>query len=252
MTMTFRRALACLAGAAIALTAAPAAANSFLGDPLARFEEPICPGIIGLQEDFATAMVARIRENAERIGLATANMESCDANLIIAFFDDGRSYFQRLADERGYLFLPLSVSERRELIEEAGPARAWITTETRTRDGMVVGRRENMDDLPTARVMAAHSRIYVPIRREITSSMVVIDRAAVSGLSVNQLADYATLRGIAQTYPESDEGAASILTLFDSGADAPAGLTEFDSAYLERLYSSIPNLPASSRLRNLE
>ncbi len=196
-------------------------------------------------------MVARIRANAERFGLRTADADDCRPNLIVAFLGDGQDYLRRLHDERGYMFQSMDRSQVRELLAVEGPARAWVTTEARTRDGMQIGRRENLVDVPRAGMWAAHSLIYIPTRRDITAAMVLIDRDAIDGLSVNQLADFASLHGFADFVPEAREDVPTIQTLF-AGGQAPSGLTEFDIAYLERLYASIPNLPANARLAGLE
>ena len=182
--------LACLAALlAVPLTATPAAADSIRGEPLARFEDPLCPGIIGLQVDFAVAMVARIRDNAQRFGLRTADADDCQPNMIVAFLNDGQDYLQGLHAQRAYLFESLTRAQKRELLAQTGPTRSWITTEVRTRDGLRIGMRENLVDVPQANMWSAHSLIYVPTRRDITASMVLIDRDAISGFSVNQLAD---------------------------------------------------------------
>lgn len=253
MLQTSRRMLACVVGLGISLAAAPAAADGMPEEPLARFEDPVCPGVIGLQVDYAVAVVAKIRQNSEGLGLRTAPDEGCKPNLIVAFLNDGQDYLQRLHEERAYLFESLDRSELRELLAITGPARAWVTTETRTRDGLQVGRRENLVQIPEAGMWSAHSKIYVPTRQDITASMVLIDRSAIEGLSIDQLADYATLYGLADFVPEATAETPTIQRLFDEGQDtAPEGLTNYDLAYLERLYSSIPNLPAYARLEGLE
>ena len=252
MRKTVKKALAGLLASAAALSAAPAAADGMPVDPLPRFEEPLCPGVIGLQFDYAVAMVARIRENASKLGLRLAVEEGCDPNLIISFLNDGQDYLQRLNSERGWVFEAMERSEKRALLSATGPARTWITTETRTRDGLQIGRRDNLVDVPQAGMWSAHSLIYVPTRQDITASMVLIDRSAIEGRSLAQLADYATLHGLSEFVPEAASNVASIQNLFETTDATPEGLTEFDMAYLQRLYSSIPNLPAYTRLEGLE
>lgn len=251
MKTIFRRSLAGLAAAAIAFTANPAAADGIDDRPLARFEDRLCPGVIGMQADYAAAVVTRIRENAQRLGLRVAPEGDCKANMIVAFLGDGQDYLQRLSRERGWMFESMDETEKRALLATTGPTRAWITTETRTRDGLWIGRRENLMDLPQAAMWSAHSKIYTPTREDITAAMVLIDRDAIEGRSITQLADYATLRGLAEYVPQSADGVASIQQLFDNGG-APEGLTEFDLSYLERLYSAMPNVPASARLEALD
>ncbi len=252
MTGIIVRVLGIAAGAAVAAISTTAQADGIREEPLARFEEPICPGVAGLQLDYASAAVSRIRENAQRFGLRIADEETCDPNMVLVIMEDGQSYLQGLAEERPHLFESLSRAELRDLLNATGPVRTWVSTEMRTRDGLRVALRENLEDIPQVRVMAAHSRIYVPVRRDITASMVLINRDAVSGLSIDQLADYATLRGLSETVPEAASETSTIQRLFDDDGIAAEGLTEFDATYLARLYDWIPNLPASARVQGIQ
>lgn len=241
------------AAALLTMSAVPASADGMPEDPIARFEEPVCPGVIGLQVGDAVAMVARMRENAEAIGLRTAQDGACEPNVVVAFLADGQDYLRRLNDDRSYLFASLDRAQKRDLLDAAGPARAWITTEVRTRDGGQVGRRDNLVAVPQAGMWSAHSLIYVPTRRDITAAMVLIDRGVAGDFSIMQLADYATLYGFAGMVPAAAADTPSIQRLFGSApVSAPAGLSQFDITYLQRLYDSLPNLPAYVRLEGLE
>jgi hypothetical protein len=93
-----------------------------------------------------------------------------------------------------------------------------------------------------------HSKIYLAVREDITQAVVVFDRDEVAGKSLDQLADYATMRGLARTRPvEDDPTMDTILTMFHSDV-APAGMTRFDRAYLAALHDSIPNMPGITKL----
>ena len=95
----------------------------------------------------------------------------------------------------------------------------------------------------------AHSKIYLPIREDITQVVVLFDKEGVRGKTLIQLDDYATMRGFDRTRPtEGDAPLDTILALFDPNDEPPNGLTEFDQAYLRSLYEGIPNLPAASKL----
>ena len=56
---------------------------------------------------------------------------------------------------------------------------------------------------------------------------------------------------LTRTLPPAEAHGESIVGLFGSAANRPAGLTEFDRAFLATLYSGMPNLPGSSRLAAL-
>jgi hypothetical protein len=241
-------ALGALTGALLA--AAPAAARVD-DEPLARFEDRLCPGIVGLRVDAAETVVGLMRANFEELGLSTAPPSSCSPNVVVAFVDDGAAFLRNLSDRQDLLFADMERAERKSLLAETGPARALLKVWTRTRDGMVVSRRDSLTDPPQMQEQMAHSKIYTAHRKDIVSALVLIDRDAIGGLSLQQLADYATFRALTRTLPPEEARGASIVGLFESGANRPAGLTEFDRKFLDTLYSGVPNLPGSSRLAAL-
>jgi hypothetical protein len=218
-----------------------------LHNPMARIESWLCPGVMGLKTEGAQLMIDRIRWNAERLDLRLANDQNCTPNLIVAFVEDGKALLAAIEQEQSQAFSSLTLKERRALLAEEGPVRVWTTTETKTRDGHPVPRAEGGAP-PTVSMWMAHSKIYLPIREDISQVVVLFDREGVRGKSLIQLADYATMRGFARTKPADDDVPLdTILALF--GSDAPAlGLTDFDQAYLRSLYEGIPNLRAASRI----
>lgn len=245
------RALAFAAAAAM-LAAVPAHAQSDR-EPLARFQDPICPGIVGLRTDAAEQMVGRIRETIHALGLRLADEGDCRANLLVAVLADGGAFIDNLEREKSYLFAEMNREEAAALTNATGPVRALLRVRARTRDGMPIARREDLTSLPETTMWMAHSKVYTATRNDILSALVMFDRAAVSGLSVIQLADYATFRALAHTLPQNTAARPdSILALFEDGGERPAGLTEFDRTYLAALYQGMPNLPASARIAYLE
>ena len=220
--------------------------------PLARIEDRLCPGVIGLKRDGAELMIDRIRWNAERLHMWMADDTDCRPNLIIAFVEDGQAELAGIADRQPWLFADLTTAQRRALLATEGPVRVWTTALTRTRDGMPIERRESLDSPPQVEMWMAHSKLYLTIREDITQTVVLFDREGVKGKSIIQLADYATMRGFARTRPaEGDARLDTILALFDPNHEPPAALTDFDQAYLTNLYREIPNLPAAMRLADV-
>jgi hypothetical protein len=239
-----------LAGAAL-LAPLPALAQTD-EEPLARFEDALCPGVLGLKQEAAEQMVGRLRANAEMLGVRMAENGDCQANLVVGFVSDGQAFLSQLQDRSGYIFAEMTRDERLALLADTGPARAMLRIRARTRDGMPISRRENLAQLPTTTMWMAHSKIYSATRNDIISAMVLFDREAVRGLNLTQLADYATFRALAQRLPGPEAaGQASILTLFEPGEARPDGLTAFDRAYLGQLYAGLANLPAPAKLADL-
>ena len=231
---------------------APLSAARADEEPLPRFEDALCPGVVGLRRDAAEAMVGRMRANAEMLGLRMADSGDCEANFIVAFVADGQSFLSGLEDRSSYVFAEMSHDERTALMAEPGPARALLRVRTRSRDGMPISRRENLTDIPQATMWMAHSKIYTATRNDILSALVLFDRDEIRQLTLDQLADYATFRALVHQPPDpSAHEQGSILSLFDSGGTPPAGLTAFDRAYLARLYTGMANLPAQAKLADL-
>jgi hypothetical protein len=231
-----------------AFAAAPATADP--GDePLPRFEDAVCPGVVGLKTETAEYLVGRIRQNAEALGRRMAPAETCDPNLIVAFVDDGRAELQRMDRNRGYAFVEMSPTERRELLAQDGPVHVLSRVWTRTRDGLSVYRRDNLSEPAQATMWMAHSKIYSASRHDIVHVLVLFDRRAVRGMNVTQLADYASMRAFVHQPPTAMAvGTETILELFDTPPGArPAGLTEFDHALLAGLYEGLPNLNGAAR-----
>lgn len=214
--------------------------------PLARFEDPICPGIAGLTVETATMMVDRIRENARFVDLAIQE-DGCRPNFIVAFVDDGQRTLANLMDQNPARFQWLTSVDKREMLEP-GPVRVWTDVQPTTRDGIPIARGRNLVNPPMTRAAMSHSRIYTTLRNDIVSVMIIVDRDAARGMSLLQLADYATMRGLVQTQPTEGMSVGSILGLFEPNGPFAEHLTDFDRAYLNAVYDWIPNLPAAAKL----
>ena len=241
-----------LAAAAVCSLAAPAQAE--LRDALPRFEDPVCPGVIGLQVEPAELLVGRIRENAKALDRSLASPENCEPNLLVAFVDSGRDVLQQMARDESQGFGDMSPIERNRLLAQTGPVHVLSQVVTRTRDGMPLYGQEDLSSPPQSVTAAAHSKLYSASRRDIVHVLVLFDRGAISGLTVNQLADYATVAAFVHEQPGTRARPdASILDLFDARASGrPSGLTAFDQALLGSLYQGLPNINGTVRLAEIE
>lgn len=210
-------------------------------EALPRFEAPLCPEVFGLRDDYAAGIVARIRANAARLEIAT-DAEGCTPNLLVAFMDDGRSFLADFERRHPRMFRMVSSSERDELFTDPAPARVWNNIALRWS-----GAGPPPAGWPRVRasVRGQLNRAFMPETKVIMSSVVLFDEEAVLGMTLEQIADYATMRGLSHTRPASgDQPMATILAMFEDGTDA---LTAFDIGYLRSLYYAQPNLSAGAR-----
>ena len=202
-----------------------------------RFERPVCPGVVGLPPHLATGVIARMRATIAEAGVDLA-AEGCGANLTLIVADDAGELIERLSQESPSLFAGLSAHDMRQLASAPGPAWSWHTTEPKRADGAPVVRNTGGASDTYMVQGAKMSRLTSPIRMDVSLGFVVIGTAAIDGLEVGQIADFAVMRGLAPTRdPRGGAvGYESILELF--AAEAPVErMTEFDKAYLSALYS---------------
>ncbi len=79
---------------------------------------------------------------------------------------------------------------------------------------------------------------------------VIVDASQLKGVMLGQLADYAALVGLTEIRPvDSLADAPTILQLFNgTPQDAPAGVTEWDRAFLKSLYTVSQHTPRSAAM----
>ena len=222
--------------------------SNVFGAPLPLFQKPVCPGVSGLPIELAEYIADRIRYNAEQAGLKLAEAGNCRSNLIVAFVLNGQKALIDYHRKRNDVLVRIPLFERRELLANGGPVHAFVLSRHMTRDGAPL-KVEPDQGYEILNTQSSNSLFLLNSRTDIEASVIVIDIPAIDGMSAKQIADYATMRGLARTRAVSGDATyGTILNLFDSDAGHPAELTTFDIAYLKTLYSNAPNLAAAAKL----
>lgn len=223
-------------------------ATNIFDEPLAMFQKKVCPGVSGLPTELALYVANRIRYNVERIGLKLAEGGACRTNLLVAFVVNGQSAVLGLKDKPDSLLTQVSKAERDRLFADPGPVHSWQVVSLRSRDGVMAG-WDFDGQMQVVNTQSSNSLFLMNIRKDVEFSIVIIDIPAIDGMSGKQIADYATMRGLAKTRPVTgDSEYGTILNLFDPNSSAPDGLTAFDIGYLKNLYANAPNIAAASKL----
>ena len=218
-------------------------------EPLARFDGFACPGVIGLSTDYAEMLVARVRMIAQDLHIPLAPEGTCHPNIFISFTEDGRADMAEIQKKTKLLTDVLTVQEREELLDEAGPVRVLSVVETRMQNGAAMPRRKNLTDIPQATMEGGQSLISTATEKHITQVVVLFDRAQAAGKSIHQLADYAVMRVFARTRDaKGGDAPVSILGLFDANGTPPDGMTAFDRAYLAALYEGPSHVKGISKI----
>jgi hypothetical protein len=226
------------------------------GRKLATWSEPLCVGAAGMAAEPAGAMVDRVLDWADSLGLRIGGPD-CDPNILIVFTDDGDRTARELVRARPRDFLPgVSSSHRgrsalREFQTSGQPVRWWhlslpVDPDTRATINRQRGTAPlwlpkvfyNPAELGAYGQMTTASRIYDDTLDAMKSVVVVIDAAALERTSFTQLSDYVAMIALAQIDPETRPTAPSILDIFETGMAGEETLTDWDQAFLQALYTT--------------
>ncbi|WP_332676957.1 hypothetical protein [Brevundimonas sp.] len=222
------------------------------GRGLARWDERLCVGVVNLRNEPAQYIADRVSTVAEDIGL-TAGQPGCTPNVVVVASDNPSALAQEMVEERRRAFrMGGSGMDRggvalRAFETSQAPVRWWqvsmpTNSETGERAVRLPGECQGscssvMDSAPIINVFAA-SRLSTQIVDTIFRTIVILDVNQVDKVSLVQLADYVAMVTLAQIDPEADTRQyASILNVFET-PEAAAGLTDWDTAYLQGLYDA--------------
>lgn len=215
-------------------------------EQLARFEDEVCPMVIGMPRDWTASLTRMIRGNITSVG-GKVGKPGCTVNAAVIFIDQPLELIKALAkEEPGFFAMTPRELERFTAVQK--PLASWHVTDTLGRDGEALAQMGSLQGLPTnAKIVrnSAASRLYSNIREDMLVGFVVIDRMATPGKSLRQLADIATMHlllDVNQDAAERDPG--SILSLFEErpeGVAAPARLSRFDRGALRGFYTQREN-----------
>lgn len=234
------------------------------GAPVPRFQREICPGVWGLAPENAQLVIDRIYDNAERAEIQINAEEGCGANVWVIVVDDPAATYAQLREDNDFLVRDLSDFDKRLVADQEGPVRAWNVTSTRNREGQVVASgaevAESFAMASATNMQSANnpvtqmSRLNSAVRLDLEMSVMLIQRSTLGEVDAFALADYATMRLLANTEPPARENVSdTVLTLFspDAQPGQPDRLTAFDRGYLRAVYDSSATRPYRLALRNV-
>lgn len=216
-----------------------------------QFLDPVCPLVVGFEDDAARQVEDRIRQIGDAIDLG-AGEEGCQANLLIVGTADRDVVLDYWEDKQKRIFWGLSPRERDELRESEEPLIAWQLRVYLDANGMPV-QTDPATGIRTVELTLGASRLRRASRPVAQSAVVVVDTSALAGIDTRQMADHIAMRALAPIDPEAARELTSptILHLLDAGPDdvVPLSLTEWDFAFLKALYetSNLRNAGAQRR-----
>ena len=206
---------------------------------LGRFEEPVCPGTIGLPDQLRTEVIARIRQVATAARVAAAKA-GCHPNLLIIVVDDKKALIEGIERKKEAYLYGIGGAVRKRLATSAAPVAAWQVSDVIGPGGEPL--RVDGDGFPRLFTTIPPSRLRSGTRSRILGAIVVVEQRGLVQVTTRQLADFALVRALAPIQPKNGRPPdSSILSLFNPGLrpeDAPQSLTWWDLALLKALAST--------------
>lgn len=241
-------------------------------NPLARWDEGVCVGAVGLDASQLQQLVDVVSTRARAVGLRPGR-PGCRANVMVVFSGDSDAITRQIVDQRrdmlGFYSGDARVTAGREAMEDFAnvprPIRWWHVSSTgvgsmnpaaaRTRQSSgrsaaaaaasdtggnaAAGDQGGASDIQGADgVRSNGSRVRgAESNNELSYALLIVDARRVANTPVSAWMDYVAFAALAQLNPDArTANYPTILNLFTQSSSTPTGLTAWDLAYLDGLY----------------
>lgn len=212
-------------------------------EQLARFEDKVCPMVIGMPRDWTARMTRMIRDNIAAVG-GKLEPAGCKPNALAIFIDQPRELVDALHESEPHLF-NMTPREFKQFAALPGPVWSWHVTDMRDRYGNQVAQGSMQGNNFAVIKNASATRLYSNVREDMLAGFVVIDRQQTVGRTLRQLADLTTMHLLLDVKPGAEkQDMNSILSLFEArgeGRAAPARFSSFDRGVLAGFYTQREN-----------
>lgn len=210
------------------------------GEQIVRHSVEVCPATLGLAGTQNATVTARLRRVAKAVG-APLGGAKCKPNLFVVVADDRAAMVQAIRagwrDPQGTL--------ARSPVDLKTPSTVLHLEGLLDANNQLVGIRPETGDGGGGYYeleVFASSRIRPTSSPTFMASVMVVEPAAIAGLTTMQLADHAAMRLLARTDPArlGPNSPPSILGALSApdGGEVPLSLTSWDFAFLKALYAS--------------
>ena len=207
---------------------------------IGKFHAPVCPAVMGLPPAQNQMVAERMRRVAQAVGIRTAEAKCAPNVLLIASIDKG-STIEALYESYPAYFRGVPRKDVRRMAESKEPSVAWQIPGLLSADGTTL-KKLPLGGPYINEGTNSGSRVRAGTMPQFVASVVMVERAALTGLNVTQVADFAAMRAFADTEPRraAASGAPTILTILHKGDEqlVPVTLTQWDLGYLKSLYAT--------------
>lgn len=238
------------------ISAAPAGAR------LARWNMPVCVGVVGARREIAQAIIDRVADIGGELGVS-AGPSGCTPNVVVVMTDDGSAMAEAMVRQNRERFIlgignsspGLAALERFRTSD--APIRWWHTAAPVFADSGDLAVRYQGGPPPGADAVLrggygagsanrTPGRMRSNIRHDLNSVTIIVDVRRLEGVSFPALTDFIVMVALAQIDPAADfSGLPTVLDL-PRNPMGVSGLTDWDRDYLTALYSVRMDRPTLS------
>jgi hypothetical protein len=217
---------------------------------ISRFEHSVCPGVVGIAPHQAEAVTERMRLVAKAAGIVVDGPK-CSPNVVLIVTSDKKTFMEELRHHHGEYFGDMTNERIHALEQEPGPAAAW-----QLRGPPINAAGQDLYQDPATgfymnKTIEGSSRLTESARPQFDAAVVVVERNALTGLTVTQLADYAAIRALTGADPAklANSTAPTILHVLEvpEGGETPITMTSWDLAFLKGFYDVRRNMHPSAQ-----
>lgn len=219
------------------------AAGPVGGRGLARWRGPVCIGVINFRREMGYQIADGLAHAGGALGVPIADGD-CEPNILVIGAEDARQVASGWVERAYREFRPniagttLSRERLNEFMTSDRPVRWWAISQMSYFD--IFGGIAQPATGPNRVRMAIHSYSLRDshVRDDLQRLIVILDVGKVEGASFENLIAYLTLVSFAQIDMGAEmDGFDTILNLFNEGGYSGSGLTAWDRAYVQSLYT---------------
>jgi hypothetical protein len=219
-------------------------ATTHLGK-IARWEDSVCPGVIGLPAGFTKFMIDRIKTVATTAGVPVDASPACKTNVQIIFTTKPQALLDGIrANEPVLLGYYDSPAQAEKMATVTHPIQSWYTTATIDLRGKPqidfrhANNNQTYDPMDAQNTTGSH--LGDGLRSAFYHVTIIADPSKLGDHEIGALADNIAMLALSQPVSlDTCTALPSIVNLTTPGchADAPlAAITSIDSGYLKALY----------------
>jgi hypothetical protein len=203
-------------------------------ESLVRWDVPICIFVAGLPEDDGKTMTTQLTQSISAAG-ATLARQPCQPNLSVIVTSEPNRVLEAWYARDKQLFGDATQPQIRRFLDSSNsrPILVWRNIDRGRKAGTRLGHFIPSNNNAESSAFVGNAVL------SFVSVFAVVDTNLASRATLDQQADYVAMVGLSNIDLDADIGSApSILRLFVRDSTPPAGLSDWDAAFIKALYQS--------------